>query len=86
MQRLLILRRCYLSMITTWNQTIRKLDSLIAYVNELKSKGAQIDGIGTQMHIGLNTSQAGIENMFRKLAATGLKVQSIRIRHTGEFE
>src|SRR5207245_5813306 len=52
-----------------------KLDSLIAYVNELKSKGAAIDGIGTQMHISLNTSLASIDNMFRKLAATGLKVR-----------
>ena len=53
----------------------RKLDSLIAYVNELKSKGAAIDGIGTQMHIGVNASTSAIENMFRKLAATGLKVR-----------
>ncbi|HYJ37748.1 MAG TPA: endo-1,4-beta-xylanase, partial [Chitinophagaceae bacterium] len=52
-----------------------KLDSLIAYVSELKSKGAQIDGIGTQMHISLNSSQSGIENMFKKLAATGLKIR-----------
>ena len=52
-----------------------KLDSLIGYVNELKAKGAKIDGIGTQMHIGINTSQTGIDNMFRKLAATGLKVR-----------
>jgi endo-1,4-beta-xylanase len=53
----------------------RKLDSLIAYVTELKSKGASIDGIGTQMHIGTNTSQAGIESMFKKLASTGLKIR-----------
>lgn len=53
----------------------RKLDSLIAYVNELKSKGAKIDGIGTQMHISINTSKTGIDNMFVKLAATGLKVR-----------
>lgn len=53
----------------------RKLDSLLAYVAELKGKGAAIDGIGTQMHIGINTSQTGIDNMFRKLAATGLKVK-----------
>ena len=52
-----------------------KLDSLIGYVNELKGKGAQIDGIGTQMHISLSTSQTAIENMFKKLAATGLKVR-----------
>lgn len=53
----------------------RKLDSLIAYVNELKSKGAKIDGIGTQMHININTSKTAIDNMFIKLAATGLKVR-----------
>ena len=53
----------------------RKLDSLLAYVSELKAKGATVDGIGTQMHISINTPQAGIDNMFRKLAATGLKVK-----------
>ena len=52
-----------------------KLDSLIAYVNELKAKGAKIDGIGTQMHININSSQPGIDNMFLKLAATGLKIR-----------
>jgi endo-1,4-beta-xylanase len=53
----------------------RKLDSLLAYVNELKTKGAKIDGIGTQMHISINTSKAAIDDMFAKLAATGLKVR-----------
>ncbi len=53
----------------------RKLDSLLAFVNELKQKGAQIDGIGTQMHISINTPNTGIELMFQKLAATGLKVR-----------
>lgn len=52
-----------------------KLDSLIAYVKELQGKGAKIDGIGTQMHINLNTSQSGIDNAFTKMAATGLKVR-----------
>jgi endo-1,4-beta-xylanase len=52
-----------------------KLDSLINYVSELKSKGAQIDGIGTQMHISINISKTGIDNMFQKLAATGLKIR-----------
>jgi len=53
-----------------------KLDSLIAYVNELKGKGAKIDGIGTQMHIGrTNINFAGIEAMMKKLAATGLKIR-----------
>ena len=52
-----------------------KLDSLINFVSELKSKGAQIDGIGTQMHISINTSKSGIDNMFQKLASTGLKIR-----------
>ena len=64
-----------------------KLDSLINYVSELKSKGAQIDGIGTQMHISINTSKTGIDNMFQKLSATGLKIRiselDIRINPAG---
>jgi len=51
-----------------------KLDSLIAMVAELKGRGAKIDGIGTQMHITRNTNFDGIDQMFKKLAATGLKV------------
>jgi endo-1,4-beta-xylanase len=52
-----------------------KTDSLIALVNELKTKGAKIDGIGTQMHVTVNTSYAGIDAAFKKLAATGLKIR-----------
>ncbi|MGC4101870.1 endo-1,4-beta-xylanase [Ferruginibacter sp.] len=51
-----------------------KLDSLIAMVKELKGRGAKIDGIGTQMHISRTTSYDGIDQMFKKLAATGLKI------------
>ena len=51
-----------------------KLDSLIAMVTELKGRGAKVDGIGTQMHIARNTSYDGIDQMFKKLAATGLKI------------
>jgi len=51
-----------------------KLDSLIKMVAELKGRGAKIDGIGTQMHITRTTSYDGIDQMFKKLAATGLKV------------
>lgn len=51
----------------------RKLDSLIAFVSELKARGAKVDGIGTQMHIAWNTGKAGIDDMFKKIAATGLK-------------
>jgi len=52
-----------------------KLDSLIAYVKELQGKGAHIDGIGTQMHISINTTTSSIDAMFVKMAATGLKVR-----------
>jgi endo-1,4-beta-xylanase len=52
-----------------------KLDSLIAFVNELKAAGAKVDGIGTQMHISRTTSVAGIDAMMKKLAATGLKIR-----------
>ena len=52
-----------------------KLDALIALVNEMKGKGAKIDGIGTQMHITVSTPLSGIDQMFQKLAATGLLVR-----------
>jgi endo-1,4-beta-xylanase len=52
-----------------------KLDSLIALVKEIQNKGGHVDGIGTQMHISLNTTTASIDAMFAKLAATGLKIR-----------
>lgn len=52
-----------------------KLDSLIAMVAELKGRGAKIDGIGTQMHVLWNSSTTGIDNMMKKLAATGLLIR-----------
>lgn len=51
-----------------------KLDSLIAYVAEIRRRGAKVDGIGTQMHVSINTSREQIDTHFRKLAATGLLV------------
>lgn len=54
---------------------IVKLDSLIAYVQKLRALGVPIDGIGTQMHIAWNTPKDGIDNMFQKLASTGLKIR-----------
>jgi len=52
-----------------------KLDSLIKLVKDLRTEGYKIDGIGTQMHIQWNTPYAGIDDMFKKLAATGLKIR-----------
>jgi endo-1,4-beta-xylanase len=51
-----------------------KLDSLIAYVAEIRGRGAKVNGIGTQMHVSLNTNKTQIDNHFKKLAATGLLV------------
>ncbi len=52
----------------------QKLDSFISMVNELKLQAVPINGVATQMHININTSNTSIDNMFIKLAATGLKV------------
>ncbi|MEO7044840.1 MAG: endo-1,4-beta-xylanase [Ferruginibacter sp.] len=51
-----------------------KLDSLIAYVAEIRARGAKVDGIGTQMHISINANKQLIDAQFVKLAATGLLV------------
>jgi endo-1,4-beta-xylanase len=53
-----------------------KTDSMVAYVAYLKSKGAKIDGIGTQMHVDARgTYYAGIDYMFQQLASTGLQIR-----------
>ena len=52
-----------------------KLDSFVALANQLKTAGVPITGVGTQMHINANTDKTGIDNMFTKLASTGLKVR-----------
>lgn len=58
-----------------------KCEGLIAYVNYVESKGVTVDGIGTQMHIDINTSKDNIINMYELLAATGklIKVSELDI-------
>ncbi len=51
-----------------------KLDAFCAFVEKYKSLGI-IDGVGTQMHTFVGADHAKIDNMFQKLAATGLKVR-----------
>lgn len=51
-----------------------KLDSIIALVTRLKARGIPISGIGMQMHIDINTSNAGITTALQRLAATGLLI------------
>lgn len=52
-----------------------KVDSLVAIVKWLQAANVPIHGIGTQMHCSTATSYAKIDDMFKKLAATGLKVR-----------
>lgn len=52
-----------------------KLDSTVNLIYELKSKSIPIHGVGIQMHANINTTVAGIDACFQKLAATGLKIK-----------
>lgn len=58
-----------------------KCKGLIAYVNYIESKGAKVDGIGTQMHINSTANKDQIVNMYKLLAATGkmIKVSELDI-------
>ncbi|MGB3775697.1 MAG: endo-1,4-beta-xylanase, partial [Leeuwenhoekiella sp.] len=62
--------------------SLAKCDGLIEYANYIESQGASVDGIGTQMHISLNTSRENIVEMFKKLAASGklIKVSELDVR------
>jgi len=52
-------------------ENLNKCDSLVKYVNTIESLGAQVDGIGTQMHISMTQDMGNVASMFSKLAATG---------------
>lgn len=58
-----------------------KCRGLIAYVQYIEGKGAKIDGIGTQMHIDINTSKENIAEHLRLLVATGklIKISELDI-------
>jgi GH35 family endo-1,4-beta-xylanase len=60
---------------------LQKCDGLINYVAYIESQGAHVDGIGTQMHISIDTNKDNILQMFKKLAATGklIKVSELDI-------
>ena len=62
--------------------SLAKCDGLIEYAQYIESQGATVDGIGTQMHISLNTSRENIVEMFKKLAATGklVKISELDVR------
>ncbi|MBC8053131.1 MAG: endo-1,4-beta-xylanase [Sphingobacteriaceae bacterium] len=52
-----------------------KLNAFVALANELKAANTGITGVGTQLHMSLNTPYSGIIDMMQKLASTGLKVR-----------
>lgn len=53
-----------------------KLDALIKFVEHIDANGGRVDGIGTQMHLTYNQiTQAEVDAMFTKLAATGKLVR-----------
>ncbi|WP_304201630.1 endo-1,4-beta-xylanase [Flavobacterium alvei] len=59
-----------------------KCTGLINYVKYIETQGATVDGIGTQMHISLNTDKDKIAQMFQLLAASGklIKVSELDVR------
>ena len=61
---------------------LNKCDGLIKYVEYIESKGAIVDGIGTQMHIAIDSNKDNIAQMFQKLGATGklIKVSELDIK------
>lgn len=52
-----------------------KLDALIDFVNYIDANGAQVDGIGTQMHVTVGITKEQVDAMFQKLASTGKLVR-----------
>ncbi|MGJ1263877.1 endo-1,4-beta-xylanase [Sphingobacterium spiritivorum] len=52
-----------------------KLNSFVTLAKELKAANTGITGVSTQMHINVSTGKSGIDNAFRQLASTGLKVK-----------
>ncbi|MDR0866809.1 MAG: endo-1,4-beta-xylanase [Candidatus Symbiothrix sp.] len=60
-----------------------KLNGLLEYVKYIEGKGAQIDGIGTQMHLDLRySSKEAIDQMFQKLAQSDklIKISELDIQ------
>lgn len=59
-----------------------KTKGLIAYVEYIESQGATVDGIGTQMHLSLDSDRDKIAEMFQLLAQSGklIKVSELDVR------
>lgn len=61
---------------------LNKCRKLIEYVNHIETLGAQVDGIGTQMHININQNMEDVAEMFRLLVATGklIKITELDVK------
>jgi len=61
--------------------SLDKCKGIIAYTNYIESKGAKVDGIGTQMHISITSDKTKIAEMFKLLAASGklIKISELDI-------
>lgn len=61
--------------------SLDKCRGLIEYVRYIESKGARVDGIGTQMHISINADTSRIKQSLQLLAATGklIKISELDI-------
>ncbi|RIV18655.1 endo-1,4-beta-xylanase [Fibrisoma montanum] len=51
-----------------------KLNAIVAMATDFQQRGIPIHGLGLQMHISIDTPDAGIETAIRKLADTGLLI------------
>ncbi|KAA6339773.1 Endo-1 4-beta-xylanase A [termite gut metagenome] len=62
--------------------SINKCKGLIEYVKYIEEQGAKVDGIGTQMHVDIDTDMAKADEMFKLLAATGklIKISELDIK------
>lgn len=62
--------------------SLDKCKGLIEYVEYIESQGAKVDGIGTQMHIGISSDKSNIEEMFKLLGATGklIKISELDVK------
>ncbi|MEQ8552590.1 MAG: endo-1,4-beta-xylanase [Cyclobacteriaceae bacterium] len=58
-----------------------KCQGLIDYVEYIEEQGAVVDGIATQMHLGIGTDKTSIDEMFKMLATTGkmIKVSELNV-------
>ena len=61
--------------------SLDKCKGLIQYVGYIESNGQKVGGIGTQMHITINSDKEKIASMFQLLAATGklIKVSELDV-------